>query len=157
MVCRVFLTLAKNLFNFGVTAVQLLLAFAVVSISYEPPPIYIAVSTVLWVTLAGLINATIGNMRSIIAPKKIDPSKVSRKQASQLSALMCIGIILVVGALGAGIMFLGQYLEMRWLPIPILAALACGAFGLYMTGLNQVGSLALKHQESLIEELCKAN
>lgn len=148
--------LAKNLFNFGVTAVQLLLAFAVVSISYEPPPLFVAISTVLWVTLASLINATIGNMRSIIAPKKVDPSKISRKQASQLSALMCIGIMLAVGALGAGIMALGQYLDMRWLPIPILAALAFGSFVLYLAGLNNMDHLALQHRESLIEELSKS-
>ena len=149
--------LAKNLFNFGITAAQLLLAFAVVSIIYEPPPLIVAASTVLWVVLAGLINATFGNMRSIIAPKKIDPSKISRKQASQLSALMCIGIMLAVGALGAGIMLLGQYLEIRWLPIPILAALAFGAFILYMAGLNSMDRLALNHRESLIEELSKAS
>jgi ABC-2 type transport system permease protein len=149
--------LAKNLFNFGVTIIQLLLAFAVVSISYEPPRPLVAISTVLWVALASLINATIGNMRSIIAPKKIDPSKISRKQASQLSALMCIGIMLAVGALGAGIMVLGQYLDMRWLPIPILATLAFGAFILYMAGLNSMDRLALNHRESLIEELSKAS
>ncbi len=149
--------IAKNLFNFGVTAVQLLLAFAVVSISYEPPPILIAISTFLWVAFACLINATIGNMRSIIAPKKVDPSKVSRKQASQLSALMCIGILLVVGALGAGIVLLGQYLKLNWLPIPILGALAIAAFAAYMAGLNNVDKLALEHRESLIEELCKTS
>lgn len=149
--------IAKNLFNFGVNAVQLVLAFAVVSISYEPPPLVVAISTLLWVVLASLINATIGNMRSIIAPKKIDPSKVSRKQASQLSALMCIAIMLAVGALGAGIIALGQYLGMRWLPIPILAALAFGAFVLYRAGLNNVDRLVHTHREFLIEELSKAS
>ena len=149
--------LAKNLFNFSVNAVQVLLAYAVVSISYAPPPLLIAISTILWVVLASLINTTIGNMRSIIAPKKIDPNKVSRKQASQLSALMCIGIMLAVGAVGAGIMALGQYLGMSWLPIPILATLAVGAFVLYMTGLNHLDRLVLTHQELLIEELSKAS
>ena len=149
--------LAKNLFNFGVNALQVVLAFLVVSISYAPPPLWIAISTILWVVLASLINTTIGNMRSIIAPKKIDPNKVSRKQASQLSALMCIGIMLAVGALGAGVMALGQHFRMSWLPIPILATLAVGAFILYMTGLNHVDRMILTHRELLIEELSKAS
>ena len=96
-------------------------------------------------------------MRSITAPKKIDPSKISRKQASQLSALMCIGIMLAVGAVGAGIISLSQITGMPWLPIPILMALAFGAFALYTAGLNKVDNLALNHRESLVEELSKVS
>ena len=149
--------LAKNLFSFSITAVQLVLVYAVVTFTSQPPPILIAISTLCWVVLACLVNATVGNMRSIIAPKKIDPSKISRKQASQLSALMCIGIMLAVGALGAGVVSLSGVAGLPWLPIPILIALAFGAFALYITGLNHVDSLALRHREALVEELSKAS
>ena len=149
--------LAKNLFSFSITLIQLCLVYVAVSFIAAPPPFLTTISTACWVVLACLVNVTIGNMRSIIAPKKIDPSKVSRKQASQLSALICIGIMLVIGAVGAGIMALGQYLGMPWLPIPILAALSAGAFALYLAGLNGMDHLALKHRESLVEELCKAS
>ena len=87
----------------------------------------------------------------------VDPSKISRKQASQLSALMCIGIMLVVGAVGAGVIGLSEFAGLHWLPIPILIALAFGAFALYITGLNKVDSLALTHREALVEELSKAS
>lgn len=149
--------LAKNLFSFSITALQLALVYAVITFTSQAPPILIAVSTVCWVVLACLVNATIGNMRSITAPKKIDPSKISRKQASQLSALMCIGIMLAVGAVGAGVIALSTLVNLPWLPIPILIALAFGAFALYITGLNNVDSLALLHRESLVEELSKAS
>lgn len=149
--------LAKNLFSFAITGLQLVLVYGVISFTSTQPPILITISTTCWVVLACLVNATVGNMRSIIAPKKIDPSKISRKQASQLSALMCVGIMVVLGAMGAGIIFLGQFLNLAWLPIPILVALAFGAFALYITGLNNVDQLALAHRESLVEELSKAS
>ena len=72
-------------------------------------------------------------------------------------ALMCIGIMLAVGALGAGIVGFSQFAGVLWLPIPILTALAFGAFALYITGLNKIDSLALEHRESLVEELSKAS
>jgi ABC-2 type transport system permease protein len=149
--------LAKNLFGFAITAVQLVLVYIVISFTSSPPPILITLSTLCWAVFACLVNATVGNIRSITTPKKIDPSKISRKQASQLSALMCIGIMFVVGALGAGVIGLSHFAGMPWLPIPILAALAFGAFALYITGLNKVDALALDHREALVEELSKAS
>ena len=47
--------------------------------------------------------------------------------------------------------------SLPWLPIPILGALALGAFALYITGLNKVDSLALNNREALVEELSKAS
>jgi ABC-2 type transport system permease protein len=149
--------LGKNLFGFSITAVQLLLVYAVLTFISGRPPFLVTLSTVCWVVFASLVNATIGNMRSITAPKKVDPNKISRKQASQLSALLCIGIMLAIGALGAGLMLMGIAAGMPWLPIPILLALALGAFALYSAGLNRADAMALTHRESLIEELCKAS
>ena len=149
--------LAKNLFSFSITALQLVLVYAVVSFSSQPPPLLIVIASVCWVVLACLVNATVGNMRSIIAPKKMDPSKISRKQTSQLSGLICIGIILALGSVGAGTFALSRIASLPWLPIPILGALALGAFALYITGLNKVDSLALNNREALVEELSKAS
>jgi ABC-2 type transport system permease protein len=149
--------LAKNLFSFSITALQLVLVYAVVSFMSEPPPVLMAVTTVCWVAFACLVNAAVGNMRSITAPRKIDPSKISRKQASQLSGLICVGIIFVAVAIGGGLVVLGKFLGLPWLPIPVLLALGLGAFALYVTGLNKVDSLALSHREELIEELSKAS
>jgi ABC-2 type transport system permease protein len=115
------------------------------------------IGTVCWVVFASMVNATIGNLRSITAPKKVDPAKISRKQASQLSALLCIGIMVAVAGLGAGLLGLAQFARLPWLPIPILMALALGAFALYTAGLNRIDSMALNHRETLIEELSKAS
>jgi ABC-2 type transport system permease protein len=149
--------LGKNLFGFSITAVQLLLVYALLAFTSGAPPVVITLATICWVIFASLVNATIGNMRSILSPKKIDPSKISRKQASQLSALLCIGILIVIAGLGAGVVALAQYLNLPWLPIPVLLTLAVGAFALYLAGLNGLDRMALNNRETLIEELSKTS
>jgi ABC-2 type transport system permease protein len=151
------IVLAKNLFSFAIVGAEFLLVYGVLAIVASRPTLPVALATLAWLILAALVNVTVGNMRSVIAPKKMDPSKLSRKQTSQLSALMSILLMLVAGAVGAGVMFLGISLELPWLPVVVLAALAVGAAALYRAGLTGLDALASKHQETMIEELCKAS
>ena len=147
--------LAKNLIIFFLTFVELLLILAVVIIVAHPPSIIVAVATVVWLLFATFLNGAIGNLRSIIAPRKVDLMKASRKQISQLSALLAVGMIIACTALGAGIFFLCNHLDSLWLMIPILLTLAIIAFVAYLTVLNRLDTLALDHREDLAEELCK--
>jgi ABC-2 type transport system permease protein len=147
--------LAKNLFGFAITATQLILLYLILVYTSGRPPLLIALTTLCWVLFAAMVNVTVGNMRSITTPKKIDPSKISRKQASQLSALLSLGLMLVVAGIGAGLIFLARAYELPWVPIPTLLALAIGAFVFYWVGLKHMDTLAAKHRETLIEELSK--
>ena len=149
--------LAKNLFSFAINFVEIVIIYALITYTTAAPPILVVLSMFFWLLFASLVNVTIGNMRSIISPKKMDPGKLSRRQASQLSALISLGIMLVLGGLGMGLIFLASYLHMAWLPIPIFAALAAGAFLFYRQGLGSIDVLAMKHRETMIEELCKAS
>jgi ABC-2 type transport system permease protein len=141
--------IAKNLFTFGMVFLEALIIFSVICYVSSPPPVLI--------TIAVMANLAVGNIRSITAPKKMDPSKLSRKQTSQLSALMSVGLVLVLGVVGGAVLEGGFYLNLRWLPIPIFLALAIGTFALYLTGLSKVDELAMTHRETMIEELCKAS
>ena len=149
--------LAKNLFSFAISALEALVVYIVLCFVTGRPSLLITIATLCWLIFAVLVNVTIGNMRSIIAPKKMDPSKLSRKQASQLSALMSIGILLLVAALGAGVLMLANLFSLPWLPVPVFLALALGALAFYISGLRGLDALALKNRETLIEELCKAS
>ncbi len=148
---------AKNLLGFALSSVQLVLVYLVVVFTSGPPPALLAVATVLWLLFATFTNAAIGNIRSITTPKQVDPNKVARRQASQLSALMSLGIMLVASGLGAGLIVLGNFLGLPWLPIPILLACAIAAFAFYFSGLNRIDPLVSSHRETLIEELCKVS
>lgn len=149
--------IAKNLFSFALVFLEAIIIYCVLCyVSVRPAPM-ITLATVLWLIFAVLANVSLGNIRSITAPKKMDPSKISRKQTSQLSALMSVGLVLGLGAIGGGVLELGEYLERPWLPIAIFLVLAGAAYALYMAGLNRVDALARKHREHLIEELSKAS
>jgi ABC-2 type transport system permease protein len=151
------IVLAKNSFLFSLVMAQTILIYFVLCFIATPPTLLITFTTLLWLAFAILSNVTLGNIRSILAPKKIDPTKMARKQTSQLSALISVLLVFVLGAVGYGVMALGKFLALPWLPVAIFAALAVGALALYLAGLQNLDNLVQAHRETIIEELCKAD
>jgi ABC-2 type transport system permease protein len=148
--------LAKNLTGFLLNLVELVLVFAVISFTARPPSLVITLATVLWLLFATFINGAVGNLRSLAAPKKIDLTKASRRQASQLSVLIALGVLVACAAIGFAVLVIAGNLGRPWLMIPILLALAIAAFSFYVAVLNRLDTIALNHREALAEELCKA-
>ncbi len=149
--------LAKNLFSFGLILVQVAVVFIALNYMGAHPPLWILCATLAWLPFAVFLNLTAGNIRSITAPKKMDPGKLSRRQASQLSALLSVLLVLIVSAIGAGGIFLGLYFGILWLPAVTLLAFSIAAFALYTAGLTRLDALALSNRENLIEQLTKAS
>ncbi len=147
--------LAKNLFNFAIPAVQLVLLYVLMTFTVGAPGPLLTLSVICWVVFATLVNVTVGNLRSLTSPKKIDPGKVSRRQASQLSALLALVLMLVAIGLGFVVLIGARMEHLPWLPIPVFVVLAGVAFACYRAVLGRVDGLALKHRETLIEELSK--
>jgi ABC-2 type transport system permease protein len=148
--------LAKNLIGFLLNLVELVLIFAVILFVARTPSLLITLATVCWLLFATFINGAIGNLRSIAAPKKVDLLKASRRQASQLSVLIALGILVACAGTGAAVILLASYLNRQWVMLPILFALALASFIFYLTILNRLDTIALDHRETLSEELCKA-
>jgi ABC-2 type transport system permease protein len=147
--------LAKNLTGFLLNLVELIIVFAVIAFVAHPPSLLIALATVLWLLFATFINGAVGNLRSLAAPKKIDLTKASRKQASQLSVLIALGILAACAVIGFAVLAVASNFDRPWLMIPILLALAIAAFTFYVVVLNRLDTIALNHREALAEELCK--
>jgi ABC-2 type transport system permease protein len=148
--------LAKNLMGFLLSFVELVVIFAVISFIAHPPALIITLATVCWLLFTTFINGAVGNLRSLMAPKKIDPTKVSRKQASQLSILISLGVVLGCLGIGYTVIVIAGTLDRSWLMVPIFLALALIAFFVYLRVLNRLDAMALDHREDLAEELCKA-
>jgi ABC-2 type transport system permease protein len=148
--------LAKNLTGFLLTFVELVLIFVVIAFVAHPPSLVIALATICWLLFTAFINGAVGNLRSLSAPKKIDLSKVSRKQASQLSVLIALGVLAACLGIGYGVVILANNLGRPWLMVPIFLVLAIIGFIFYLTVLNRLDAIALEHREALSEELCKA-
>jgi ABC-2 type transport system permease protein len=147
--------LAKNLVGFLLNLIELVLIFAVISFVAHPPSLLITLATVCWLVFATLTNGAIGNLRSLAAPKKIDLSKISRKQTSQLSALIALAIVIACFGVGYAGVVLANYYNRPWLMIPLFLILAAAAFIFYIQVLNRLDTIALTHREELAEELCK--
>ncbi|WP_260737371.1 hypothetical protein [Tunturiibacter lichenicola] len=147
--------LAKNLVGFLLNLVELVLIFAVITFVGHPPSLLITLATVCWLLFATFTNGAIGNLRSLSAPKKIDLSKISRKQTSQLSALIALAIVIACFGVGYGGVLLTNHLNRPWLLVPIFLALAAAAFVFYIQVLNRLDTIAINHREALSEELCK--
>jgi ABC-2 type transport system permease protein len=148
--------LAKNLTGFLLNLVELVVIFAVIAFAAHPPALVIALATICWLLFATFINGAVGNLRSLAAPKKIDLTKASRRQASQLSVLIALGILVACAGIGFAVLVLAADFGRPWLMIPILLALAIAAFTFYLVVLNRLDTIALNHREALAEELCKA-
>jgi len=147
--------LAKNLTGFLLNLVELVVIFAVIAFVAHPPALVIALATICWLLFATFINGAVGNLRSLAAPKKIDLTKASRKQASQLSVLIALGILVACAGIGFAVLVLAADLGRPWLMVPILLALAIAAFTFYVVVLNRLDTIALNHREALTQELCK--
>ncbi len=147
--------LAKNIVNFALAFIEIAAVFAIISYVALPPSPTVIAAAFLWAAATLMFSTTLGNRRSIMAPKKIDLGRTASKQASPLSGLISIGVLLASAAIGAGFLLLAIYLNALWLLLPILLAFALGALFLYMQGLGAIDSYALANRDTLFEELCK--
>jgi ABC-2 type transport system permease protein len=147
--------LAKNLIGFLLSLIEFVLIFGILVFGARTPSPLIAVATLCWLLFVTFTNGAIGNLRSLSAPKKIDMSKINRKQTSQLSALIALGVVLACFGIGFAIVLLCQHLGQSWLMIPILLTLAVAALIFYIRVLNRLDAIALNHREAIAEELGK--
>jgi ABC-2 type transport system permease protein len=147
--------LAKNITIFLLSLIELVLIFAVIAFVAHAPSLVISLATICWLLFATFLNGAVGNLRSIIAPRKVDLMKASRKQISQLSALLALAMIVACALIGAVVVFVSNYLDRSWLAIPIFLTLAVVAFVIYLQVLNRLDTLIQTNRETLTEELCK--
>ena len=147
--------LAKNIVNFALAFIEIAAVFAIISYVALPPSPTVIAAAFLWAAATLMLSTTLGNRRSIMAPKKIDLGRTASKQASPLSGLISMGVLLGSAAIGAGFLLLAIYLNALWLLLPILLAFALGALFLYLQGLGAIDSYALANRDTLFEELCK--
>jgi|GEM_PF-666114 len=147
--------LAKNLLNFLMGMFEIALIFAIVTYMAGLPSLKIALASTLWAIGTMAINLVLGNRRSLSNPKRIDVQKMSRRQASQLSAFISMGILLVSAGLAAGLYGLCFWLHQMGALVPLFAIFAAVCVGLYLRFLNSIDRYALDHREELFAELCK--
>jgi ABC-2 type transport system permease protein len=148
--------LAKNILAGCLLAVEIGLIYLSASLATKPPTLDVTVATFTWMLFAIFINMSIGNVRSITAPKLLQAGKVRRQNVSGLSSLISFGVILGAFGLGAAALLLCRYLGTGYWAVSLIFLLLAGiAFGGYLLGLQRVDSIASEHNEGLTKELTK--
>jgi ABC-2 type transport system permease protein len=147
--------LAKNIFGMGVALVESAMVFVIISYISGVPTARMTLAALLWITGTMLISMTLGNRRSITAPKKVETGRAAAKQASPLSALISVGFLIGSAALGAAALAAEAFLHVHWLLLPVTTAIAIAGVVVYRAGMNSIDKFATEHREELFHELCK--
>lgn len=147
--------LAKNTVQFLLAAIDVALVLAALAHLVGVPAFSDVLFALLWAAATLLVNTSVGNLRSISAPKKLNPGRTINRAQSQVSAWIAIGIFVVCAGVGAGLQLLAQFLQRPWLS-PLVMALLAGVAGFaYAQGLRGIDAYAMARRETLFEELGK--
>jgi ABC-2 type transport system permease protein len=148
--------LGKNLTHSLVLAVEMVLVWAGASLLYRPPPWDILLASLTGVFFALVVNLTAGNLLSVYTPKKVDLAALGRQRASQVTALVSLGIQAAVLGLCALAILAARAYHHLWLAAVIFVALAAIAIVIYFPVLKHIDSIVLQRREAMIAELCRA-
>jgi ABC-2 type transport system permease protein len=149
--------LAKNLLTGAIMLVELVLIYIVATFIAGFPPADITATTVAWSFFAFFLNTGIGNVRSIVSPKAMDPSKMRGQSVSAVSSLISLAVMLSAIALGGLMLALCAYLRVSfWAAAIVFLALSGLSLGAYLLVLNRIDSIAQEHVEDLTQTLSKA-
>jgi ABC-2 type transport system permease protein len=147
--------LAKNLL-YSILFVLVGLTAGVLScLRLGVPPLAVLAATYAWLVFALSCNLIAGTVLSLTTPYRIHPGRITRSPGSQANTLPALLIQLAV--LGAGLLVFWLCWSSRnpWLPVPILLALAAGAFFVWMRVLHYSDDNANRRKDVLIATLMK--
>jgi ABC-2 type transport system permease protein len=149
--------LAKNLLAAGIFLVEVVLIYAAASTLSVPPSLDLAVATVAGSLYTFILGMSIGNIRSLVQPKVIDPTKVRRQNLSGLNGLISLLTTAVCGAIGGLLLAGSRYLSGNyWIAALVMIVLVAVSAVVYWMVYGKLDSIALDNQEAISSELCKA-
>ncbi len=146
---------AKNLFNILLAMTEILVVVAITCYVAGRPRLADCVFALLWATGAVLLNTTLGNFRSVSAPKRVNVGRTMGKAQSAVSGYIAVGILAGCAALGFGCEVLALYLAMPWMGIALMTLFAGAGTVVYLRGLRGIEAYTLQRRDTLFEELGK--
>jgi ABC-2 type transport system permease protein len=148
--------LAKNLLTCGIFALEAVLIYIAAAFISTPAPLDLTAATLAWSLFALFLNMSIGNVRSIVSPKVLDPGKVRSQNVSGLNSLISLVVVIVAVALGAVATVLCRYFHTTYWPAAaVFLALAVFAFVAYALVLRKLDKIAADNLEGLTAVLSK--
>lgn len=147
---------AKNFLHMTLLAAEMVLVWIAVDFMYRTPSLVYTVATVAAILFAAPINLAVGDVLSIISPKKIDVGTFGRQRAQSTNVLTAFLVQGATFGLIALAFLAGVHFHNLWITTAVLLVLAVAAFAAYSVVLRRIDSLAFTRREALIAELSKA-
>jgi ABC-2 type transport system permease protein len=148
--------LAKNLMNIGIFTIEMVLMFIASALISKPAPPDLTVATLAWSVFTLLLNMSIGNARSIVSPKVLDPARVRSQNVSTLNSLISLGVVAASFVIGAAALAACYWMHTGYWPAALLfVALAAASCAWYALGLARIDRFAWEHVEQLTASLGK--
>jgi ABC-2 type transport system permease protein len=147
--------IAKNLVSTALITTEVLLATLIVTYSHKIAPPVLA-ATLLWFVFALFTNLTVGNIRSLRAPRRVVIGKGMRQPNSRGGTYITLLVLFGSLSLCMTILWLSLRFGHPWLATLIFLSLAAAAFAAYVLVLNRIDHVALTQRDTLTQELCKS-
>ena len=147
--------LAKNLMNMFLAGVEVLCVVALLWYLRGRQSMEMLVLCVLWGIGTLLVGMTIGNVRSVTAPMRVDFTRAATKQAAPVNAFLSMGVLLGFAVVGGALLFAAYTLQVDWFLLPSFVVIAAAGLTVYVLGLRQVERIVLEHREGLASVLSK--
>jgi ABC-2 type transport system permease protein len=147
--------LAKNLLHSILFAVVGFAAGVLSCFRLGVPPLVVLAATGAWLVFALPCNLAAGIVFSLAMPYRINPGRITRPAGAQANTIPAVLIQLGVLGVGVSVFWLCWFLKSRWLPVPILLALAVVAVLVWMRVLHYSDNNANQRRDELIATLMK--
>jgi ABC-2 type transport system permease protein len=148
--------LAKNLLTCGIFALEAVLIYIAAAFIATPAPLDLTAATLAWSIFALFLNMSVGNVRSIVSPKVLDPGKMRSQNVSGVNSLISLLVVVASVGLGAVTAALCHYSHLSYWPAAavflVLAALSLAAYALVLQKLDEI---AANNLEALTATLSK--
>ena len=144
---------AKNVFNLLIALAETVLVTLITLFVAGRPSLTDLLYALLWVTGTLLLSMTVGNRRSLAAPRRVLPGRTLKKTQSPLSTYISLGIMLGCTGLGFGCQLLAVYLDKLWIGLVLMLAYTTTAMLVYDHSLGTLEAYAGEHRDTLFEEL----
>lgn len=148
--------LAKNLLHSVLFLLVGFVAGALACLRLGVPPLVVLAATGAWLAFALPCNLAAGIILSLTTPYRINPGRITRPAGAQANTLPAMAIQAGVFGVGALVFWLSWHLKDRWLPVPVLLALAACALFVWMRILHYSDDNANQCRDRLIATVMKA-
>ena len=147
--------LGKNLVHALVVAVETLVVWVAVSLTFGPPRTLMLLTTLAALLFATLINFAVGDLLSLYFPRRLEFGVFRRQRAAGMTVLIPLGTNLVVFAMAAFIFVGTGWLGRPWLAVAVFLGLSAAAWQAYKTVLESCSRIAADRREVLTEQLAR--